>query len=60
VGPNVRVGAERGNPNVLTIFSENVGYATSKGHSKYLNDQDYSLAHQYVLSNFELLREYEW
>jgi len=59
VGRNVRVGMERSNPNIPAIFSENVGYATSKGNSKYLNDQDYCLAHQYVLSNCELLREYE-
>ena len=58
VGRNVRVGLEKSNPNVPAIFSENVGYATSKGNSKYLNDEDYHLAHQYVLSNCELLREY--
>jgi len=59
VGRNVRVGLEKSNPNVPAIFSENVGYATSKGTSKYLNDKDYRFAHQYVLSNCELLREYE-
>jgi len=58
-GCNVRVGMERSNPNIPSIFSENVGYATYKENSKYLNNQDYHLAHQYVLSNCELLREYQ-
>ena len=56
---NVRVGLERSNPKMHAIFLENVGYATSKGISKYLNDEDYRLAYQYVLSNYELLRECE-
>ena len=59
VGQNVTVGVDGGNSNIPAFFSENVGYATSKGNSKYLDDQDYHLAHQYVLSNCELLREYE-
>jgi len=50
---------EEVNPDFPSIFSENVGYATSKGASKYLDDRDYDVAHQYVLSNYELLREYE-
>ena len=50
---------EEVNPDLPSIFSENVGYATSKGASKYLNNRDYDVADQYVLSNYELLREYE-
>lgn len=59
VGRNVRVGVNGSNSNIPAIFSENVGFATSKGKSKYLDDQDYRLAHQYVLSNCDLLRDYE-
>ena len=59
VGRNVRVIDDGSNSNIPTIFSENIGHATSKGKTKYLDDQDYRLAHQYVLSNCELLREYE-
>ena len=60
LGQNVRIGVdEEVNPYFPSIFSENVGYATSKGASKYLDDGDYDVAHQYVLSNCELLREYE-
>ena len=59
VGQNVRVGVDGSNSNIPAIFSENVVYSTSKGNSKYMNDQDYRLAHQYVLSNCELLRKYE-
>ena len=43
----------------LPSFLKNVGYATSKGSSKYLDDEDYRLAHRYVLSNCELLTKYE-
>ena len=57
---HVRIGVdEEVNPDFPSIFSENVGYATSKGASKYLDNRDYDVAHQYVLSNCELLREYE-
>ena len=60
LGQNVRIGVdEEVNPDLPSIFSENVGYAISNGASKYLNDRDYDVAHQYVLSNCELLREYE-
>jgi len=57
---NVRIGVdEEVNPDFPSIFSENVGYATSKEASRYLDDWDYDVAHQYVLSHCELLREYE-
>jgi len=59
IGWNVRVGIDGSNSNIPAIFSENVGYATSKGSSKYLDDEDYRLAHRYVLSNCELLTDYE-
>lgn len=60
LGRNLRNGVEEEvNHDLPSIFSENVGYATSKGASKYLNDRDYDVAHQYVLSNCELLREYK-
>jgi len=56
---NVRVSLESSNPNIPAIFYEIVRYTTSKRNSKYLKDEDYRLAHQYILSNCELLREYE-
>ena len=59
VGQNVSVIDEESNSNIPSIFSKNIGHATSKGKYKYLDDQDYRLGHQYVLSNCELLREYE-
>ena len=59
IGRNVTVAVDGSNSNIPAIFSENVGYTTSKGNSKYLNDEDYRLAHQYVLSNCQILREYE-
>ena len=60
VGRNVSVGDDGNNFDIPTILSKNIGYATSKERSKYLDDRDYHLAHQYVLSNCGLLREYEW
>ena len=41
---NVIVGVDVSNSNIPAIFFENVGYATPKGNSKYLDDQDYRLA----------------
>jgi len=60
LGRNVRIGVgEEVNSDLPSIFSENVGYATSKGALKYLDDRDYNAAHQYVLNNCGLLTEYE-
>lgn len=41
------------------VFSCNVGHAPSEGHVRYLDQCEYDAAHAYVLSNCELLEEYE-
>lgn len=44
---------------VPEVFSGNIGHATTKSTKGYLNDADYRTAHGYILSNCELLRDYE-
>ena len=59
VGQNVKVSVDRSNYDIPAIFFKNVGYVKCKGRSENLDDQDYCLAHRYVISNCELLRESE-
>ena len=41
------------------LFSMNVGYASSQGNIRYLDERDFRVAHAYVLSNCDILKPYE-
>lgn len=45
--------------NVPELFSCNTGHTSKKGTKSFLVDVDYRAAHGYILSNCELLQDYE-
>ena len=47
---------ESGLPELFQSLGEG---STIKGKTRYLSSEEYELAHLYVLSNLEILREYE-
>lgn len=45
--------------NLPEIFSSSIGYSSSQGQLCYLDEKDYKIAHRYVLTNCEILEQYE-
>ena len=54
-----RVDQAEADVSLPSIFSQNVGYAPSEGTVRFLDHRDHRVVHAYVLSNCELLKEYE-
>lgn len=60
MGPNVGRGVQKlMDPKTLEPFSFTVGDATTNGVTRLLDEKDYRAAHECVLANCELLRQYE-
>jgi len=48
------------NPNIPDVFSMNVGYTPSQGSTRYLDKWDFRVAQAFVLSNYDILKPYQW
>lgn len=46
-------------PDLPEMFSSIIGHSSSEGQFCYLDEKDYKVAHRYVLSNCEILQQYQ-
>jgi len=47
------------NSNILDVFSMNVGHTLSQDNIRYLGEQEFRVAHAYLLSNYDTQERYE-